>query len=211
MIRLSKIDESTRGDHSRLGVDDECLYLYEYTSGHDYSFSATNDRINNLKKKPTSSQAQLNYKAGAIQLCANELRATLNPAWLDTATIVPVPGSKAPGHPDFDTRMERVARLIRPNLDVRNLVIQEGSTATAHEAGDGPRVTVEELLELYRIDETLTAPAPTRIGVLDDVLTAGTHFRAMKTVLAARFPGIPIIGLFIARRVFPNPFEGVDL
>ena len=210
-MRLTQIDEASRDDHTRLTPDDTCLYIFEYTSHRDYSFSATNNLISNLKKKPTSGAAVLRHKTKAIETCAADLRATLNPAWLDTATIVPVPGSKASDHPDFDTRMERVARLIRPNLDVRNLVIQDGSTATAHEAGDGPRVTVEELLELYRIDETLTAPAPTSIGILDDVLTAGTHFRAMKTVLAAGFPGIPIIGLFIARRVFPNPFEGLEL
>jgi len=50
-----------------------------------------------------------------------------------------------------------------------------------------------------------------QIGILDDVLTAGTHFRAMQTVLSDRFPGVPIIGLFVARRVFQNPFENVEL
>jgi hypothetical protein len=45
---------------------------------------------------------------------------------------------------------------------------------------------------------------PRAIGVVDDVLTAATHFRAMKDVLATRFPGIPITGIFIARRVFPD-------
>jgi hypothetical protein len=100
--------------------------------------------------------------------------------------------------------MERIARLIRPGVDVRALVVQEGSTAATHEVGlGGDRVTVEELLKLYRINEGLVAPPPKAIGVLDDVLTAGTHFRAMKTVLARRFPSVSITGLFIARRVFP--------
>jgi len=38
------------------------------------------------------------------------------------------------------------------------------------------------------------------------VLTAGTHFVAMKTTLSRRFPGVSISGFFIARRVFPDPF-----
>lgn len=215
-MRLSEIDDSNRADHARLQADDKCLYLFEYTSGRDYSFSATNDLINNLKKKPTASHAQLRYKNGAINRCAAELRAALNPQWLDVATVVPVPGSKAIGHPDFDNRVERVAQFIRLGLDVRPLVVQSETTNAAHEAAgvNGERVTVEELVRIYRIDEALAAPPPRTIGVLDDVLTAGTHFRAMKIVLARRFPGVPITGIFVARRVFPPEalaFEGVNL
>lgn len=212
---FSEVDDSNRADHARLQDDDKCLYLFEYTSGRDYSFSATNNLINNLKKKPTASAAQLHYKNEAINKCALDLRAALNPKWLDAATIVPVPGSKASSHPDFDNRMERVARLIRPGLDVRNLVIQTSTTAAAHEVGAlGDRVTVEELLELYQINEDLKLPPPTNIGVLDDVLTAGTHFRAMKFVLTECFPGVPITGLFVARRVFPPAaldFNGITI
>ncbi len=203
-MRLSEIDGSNRADHARLQDDDKCLFMFEYTSGRDYSFSATNNLINNLKKKPTASLAQLRYKSGAISACAAELREALNPKWLDIATIVPVPGSKAADHLDFDNRIERVAQLIRPNVDVRNLVTQEGSTTAAHEVGlGGNRVTVNELVALYKINEDLAEPTPRAIGVLDDVLTAGTHFRAMKIVLSHRFPGVPITGLFVARRVFP--------
>lgn len=210
-MRLSEIDDSNRADHTRLLVDDACLYLYEYTSGRDYSFSATNNLINNLKKKPTASAAQLRYKAGAITACSTDLRTALNPRWLDVATIVPIPGSKAANHPDVDNRMEQVARQIRPDLDVRNLVTQAQSTNAAHEVGIGDRVTVEELLELYSIDEAIAASAPQQIGILDDVLTAGTHFRAMKIKLGERFPGVTITGLFIARRVFPPAADDFDI
>ncbi|MDO8885773.1 hypothetical protein, partial [Candidatus Oleimmundimicrobium sp.] len=68
------------------------------------------------------------------------------------------------------------------------------------------------LLNLYMIDEGIAHPAPQAIGIVDDVLTAGTHYRAMYTVLANRFPGVPIIGLFVARRVFPdNPLDFGDV
>jgi hypothetical protein len=49
--RLREIDDQSRLDHSNLSADDKCLYLYEYTSGKDYSFSTTNSLISNLKKK----------------------------------------------------------------------------------------------------------------------------------------------------------------
>ena len=79
------------------------------------------------------------------------------------------------------------------------------SLQAAHESEQRP--SVEDLLREYQIDERLANPAPRWIGVFDDLLTAGTHFVAMKRILAARFPGIRIQGFFIARRVFPNPFE----
>jgi len=75
----------------------------------------------------------------------------------------------------------------------------------------GERVSVEDLLQLYQINEPQALPPPTTIGVLDDVLTAGTHFRAMKTKLGERFPDVPITGIFIARRVFPPSDLTVDV
>ncbi|MES2056271.1 MAG: hypothetical protein V4564_10055 [Pseudomonadota bacterium] len=213
-VRLTQIDDTSRGDHFHLTADDNCYYLYEYTSHRDYSFSATNNLISNLKKKPSQAgQAHYWYKGQAIGTCGRALGAALNPNWLGNATLVPVPGSKAVGHPDHDDRIERICRLMRqPPPDVRALVMQGQSTNASHEVAQGERVTVEELLELYAIDEAIAAPAPQAIGIVDDVLTAGTHYRAMHTVLAARFPGVPIIGLFVARRVFPeDPLDFGDL
>jgi predicted amidophosphoribosyltransferase len=209
-MRLLQIDASNIADHARLTPQDVCYHIYEYTSGRNYKFSKTNQLISNLKKKPTASDGERYWKGQAVRQCGADLRAALDPKWLADATIVPVPGSKAKGHPDFDDRMERIAQLIRPGQDVRNLVIQSESTVAAHEAEAGQRITVEELLAVYQIDETLAAPEPTKIVILDDVLTAGTHFRAMQTVLSQRFPNTHIIGLFVARRIFPNPFDALQ-
>ncbi len=205
-IRLSLIDDSNRHDHSHLGADDVCHYLFEYTSHRGYAFSSTNNLISNLKKKPSQAgQPGYHYKGRAIATCARHLAAALNPAWLQNATLVPIPGSKVHGHPDFDDRLERVCRgICQPPPDVRSIVYQTASTNASHEVGDGDRVTVEELLEVYAIDETSAVPTPQQIGIVDDVLTAGTHYRAMHAVLSERFPGVPLVGIFIARRVFPD-------
>ena len=201
-LRLQTIDDQSRPDHSRLSAGDECFYLYEYTSGKNYSFSATNNLISNLKKKPTSWGQQ--YKATAIADVARDFAMVINAGWLDGGTLVPVPPSKAKGHTDYDDRMLKVCRQIKaaPALDVRELVAQRNSLPAAHESLDRP--TVEDLLQQYWIDETVANPAPRWIGVFDDVLTAGTHFVAMKRILGARFPGVRIQGFFIARRVFSN-------
>ena len=206
-MRLSQIDAASRPNHYHLTEEDQCFYFLEYTSGRDYSFSKANNIISNLKKKPSNShRLDYKYKQETIQKSSNMFREALNSEWLDQATLVPVPGSKAVGHPDYDNRMEQICRGIRNGLDVRNLVIQRESTVASHEAGAGCRATVEELLKLYEIHEGLTAPPPTDIAIFDDVLTAGTHFRAMKSILTSRFPEARITGMFIARRVFaPNP------
>lgn len=201
-LRLTQIDETNIDLHPRLTLQDKCYFVFEYTSGQGYDFSATNNLISNLKKKP-SAKGQY-YKDKAIAQSASVLRQTLNPGWLALATLVPVPPSKAPNHPDFDPRMERICRAISPELDIRSLVQQATSTTAAHECEPGQRPTVDDLVANYQINEQLAEPMPTAFGVVDDVLTAGTHFRAMEIVLHRRFPGIPIVGLFIARRVFPT-------
>lgn len=209
-LRLLQIDETNVGDHWHLREGDQCFYIWEYTSGRDFSFSQVNNLINNLKKKPTASEVQLRYKAAAIARCGEALRTTLNPEWLGKATLVPVPPSKARDNPEYDDRMLRVAQAI-PHGDIRALVRQRGDFVASHErAALGlDRISLEELTAAYEIDEALAAPAPAAIAILDDVLTNGTHYLAMKTILAARYPAAQIIGLFIARRVFPAP-DGFD-
>jgi hypothetical protein len=203
-MRLSQIDAASRPDHYHLTADDECYYFLEYTSGKDFRFSQANGIISNLKKKPSlSARPDYRHKMRVIEEASATFRGALNPDWLAQATLVPVPCSKHQDHPDYDDRMERICRGIKTGLDVRSLVVQTQSTVASHEAGAGNRVTLEELLSVYDIDEKIAAPAPVSIGVFDDVLTAGTHFRAMNSILSDRFPGVPIVGMFIARRVFP--------
>lgn len=202
-MRLSQIDATNRHDHARLTEADIVYHLFEYTSGQNYSFSRTNSLISNLKKKPSQTDRPgYQYKDQAIATCATAFRMTLNHDWLRAATLVPVPCSKARNHPDYDDRVERICRQIQPGLDVRCLIEQGRSTIASHEAGEGERVTVDELLQLYRGIEALTELEPRVMAIVDDVLTSGTHFRAMQIRLNERFPGVPIIGLFVARRVF---------
>ena len=200
VLFLTEIDSSNTDLHARLTDTDNCLFLFEYTSGQGYAFSSTNDLISNLKKKPGAGGQY--YKSQAISRCANYLRATLDADWLKIATLVPVPPSKILGDPLYDDRVERICRLIGPGIDVRAIVRQTQSVTAAHEALPGDRPSVEDLLAVYEIDAACAAPPPKVIGIIDDVLTAGTHYRAMQIRLAAQYPGVPIFGIFIARRVF---------
>ncbi|MCV2870230.1 hypothetical protein OEW28_16510 [Defluviimonas sp. WL0002] len=210
-MSFTKVDELIRADHSALIEEDNCIFLREYKASAGFK-GETNSLIWNLKKKPSErlTKAGWHHKGRCIKQVSKEFADALNPKWLDHATLVPTPGSKAIGHPDYDDRMEQICRGIRPSLDVRCLVKQIASMEASHTAEGGNRASVEELLANYQIDEALSLPLPTAIGIFDDVLTVGRHYRAMHTVLSQRFPGVPITGIFVARTIHPNPFENID-
>lgn len=213
MPSLRQVDELVREHHGFLNGSDKCYYLYEYTAGRGYAFSPANNLIYNIKKSPElRGTPQWYYKERDINRAADELRQVLtcgsNFDWLRTATLVPIPPSKVHGDPLHD---DRICKLLQRlglglNLDIRELVKQRDSMCAAHESEIRPRP--EEIAANYCIDESLAAPTPQYFGIFDDLLTAGSHFRAMQTVLERRFPGTPIAGFFIARRV-PEPTESL--
>jgi predicted amidophosphoribosyltransferase len=57
------------------------------------------------------------------------------------------------------------------------------------------------LPQINVLDERVRNPAPQAIGLFDDVMTAGAHYRAGSNVLRKAYPSVRVIGLFIARRV----------
>lgn len=203
-LQLRRIEKPDLDLHSYLTEDDECYYLYEYTSRRNFSFSPVNGLISNLKKCPERFRNTnvWRYKEDAIRQCGEDFRKTINPEFVKEATFVPVPPSKAKNDPKFDDRMSRVARTFSP--DVRDMVVQATSTQAAHASGDGQRITIPELVKLYTFEPTLLSPTPSTIAIIDDVLTNGTHFKAMQEVLSGQFPKARIIGFFVARRIFPT-------
>ena len=202
--RFSKVDELVMPEHPYLSEDDDCYYIGEYTAKKPYTYSDTNSLIRNFKKDmDRKGKLEWRYKGQAIQQIAATFREALGEQALKGLTFVPVPPSEAKDDPMHDDRLIQMLRAIDPslNLDIREIVVQSASTPKSHQSEN--RLRPEELIELYRLDESLTDPAPNSIAVIDDLLTAGSHFRAMKEVLELRFPSAYIMGLFIARRV-PN-------
>ena len=199
--RFTEIDELTRPDHSWLTDEDRCYFLGEYTARQGYAHSPTNDLILNLKKPPARrGRPEWRYKERAVQGAAAAFRQALGAAPA-RMTFVPVPPSKTRADPLYDDRIPWMLRTIWPGqpADIREIIIQPESADAVH---DSPvRPTPSQIEAGYRIDETLTAPEPAFIAIVDDVLTTGAHFRAANSVLAARFPAVQVVGLFIARRV----------
>jgi predicted amidophosphoribosyltransferase len=120
---------------------------------------------------------------------------------LDRITLVPIPPSKAKSDVLHDDRLVRMLHAIRPQprLDIRELILQRVSTAAVHDQANRPRP--EEIQANYAIDRALVGPKPETVGLVDDVLTTGAHFRAACAVIKQVYLDVHVIGLFIARRV----------
>lgn len=204
---LSKVDRLIlqSGQHYHLDEGDDCYFFGEYTARRGYNFGETNQLIYNLKKGMERAKLpDFKYKARAIATAGDLLRQHLaNTANLDAlraATLVPIPPSKAMNDALYDDRILRILRRLDQgnNLDIRELIIQTETLEAFH--GEN-RLPPHELAAKYRVDEALCGPNPNCIWLFDDVLTTGSHFKAAKQVLLQRFPGIAVIGIFLARRV----------
>lgn len=209
--RLTQIDDLTRPDHYYLTADDTCYFLGEYTARGGFSFSATNSLIINFKKSVEKrNTSQWRYKEQAIQKSAAAFRCSINAEWFDTATLIPIPPSKAKTDSLYDDRLVQMLQAIRPQpqLDIRELIVQKTSTEAVHNSDT--RLRPETLEDLYKIDQTLATPPPQFIGLFDDVLTTGSHFKAAQSLLRKAFPDVRIIGIFIARRV-PESMDIEDI
>lgn len=205
-IRLRKIDDLSRQDHSHLKEADNCHFLREYTRGVGWQGSDTNDLINNLKKSPEQYRSRPDvwkWKERAIERVATEFSTSLNHEWLKIATLVPIPPSKTHSHPDYDDRMLKVLMEIAHQaglkIDIREMILQTEDCEAFHSRDD--RRDPNEIEAGYRINEEAIRPKPLLFGIFDDVLTTGAHFRAAHSLLSKKFPDVPIVGIFVARRV----------
>jgi hypothetical protein len=200
-VLLTEIDDLLRDEHWHLTKDDQCYALREYIARGGWQAGETNQLILNLKKTPDRrGKPEWHYKVGAIRQAGRELREAIDVKWLDGAVLVPMPPSKAPNDPAYDDRMLRVAEVMcdGTRAEVREILSQAVSTDAVH-LQDQSR-DVDALAQNFEVDEACCTPAPSKIAILDDVLTTGAHFRAAKRVLRERFSAAHIIGLFIARR-----------
>lgn len=203
VLKLTKIDDLSREDHCYLDPGDTCYFFGEYTSRMGYNFSETNNLISNFKKSVLKRGThEWPHKQRAIDEVAGLYRQCISPHLVHQVTFVPAPPSKSQNDPEYDDRMVRALRAASPQFDVREIITQDGSRRPSHLCGDGERPRPADLIDCYRVNRALTVPVPRNIIICDDVLTNGTTFRAMKSVLQEQFPSAKIIGIFVARRVW---------
>jgi len=197
--RLRKIDDLTRSDHFHLCQEDDCYYLWEWDA-EPYAVSATTDFIGNFQRdmRFKDSHWPWHFKRMAIIHAAKAIAQTMLPEW-NRSTFVPVPPSKVRDHPRHDPRLISTLLVPVPNLnglDVRELVVQITNTQS-REKHISPLARAAN----WALDQSIVNPAPSHIVVFDDLLTGGSHFAGMKIVLGRAFPGVPVAGLFLARRL----------
>lgn len=222
-MALLQIDATTRGDHVYLRPEDYCLYIGDYTARGGFGCSPINDLVLNFKKSVSRrGRAEYVHKERAIEKVGRYFRDSFAPDAFRQVTFIPIPPSKARQHPEHDDRVMRslthMAGLVQAELkvdaDIREMVLQRESYDASHSANAGARMRATDLERLYMIDDALAQRQPTHILVVDDVLTTGSHFVAMKTVLANKFPDAWIGGLFVARRRLSDDaasaFQGLD-
>lgn len=197
--QIRKIGDLERGDHWYLAPDHDCFFFGEYSARAGYSHSSTNQIITNIKKKPgLQGTAQWQYKLRDMATVATAIRGAINPQSYGIVTLVPIPPSKLRNDPEHDPRMAHIARLVSPQANVCELIEPIVARPPQHESEQ--RLTPDELMATLQIEEALCAPAPQNIILIDDVITTGCSFVACKTLLQQRFPGVPVWGLFAARR-----------
>lgn len=205
-----KIGDLERSDHWHLTEADNCFFLGEYTSRRGYSHSQTNQLIHNLKKSPlTRGTAQWRHKERVIGDIARVMKSGIKPEFIQSSTFIPIPTSKSGDHPEYDDRLMQIARLIAPGGDVRDLIYTVATRNALH--ADGARRDPVALRQSLAIRQTALAPPPQHIFLLDDVITTGCSFRVCSDLLREQFPGIDIIGLFVARRIIPSAAEDFDI
>ncbi len=208
--RLTWIDETNRGQHAFLQEGDQCLYFGEYQGRGGFQSSPTNQLIFNFKKLPTRCRQdeRLRYhKERAVRGIGEGIRRAISREPAERLTWVPVPTSKVVGDPDYDDRLIRALGIAFDgyDTDVRSLLRQTESTEPDH-AARGQRLTRDELLGILEVDQPVLDRSPLRqkIVLFDDVLVSGKHFKCCEERLRDVVPAhVPIIGIFVARCVFP--------
>lgn len=203
--RLVKLDELKSGAHFYIRPTDECYALCEYHSGMPYNYSDENDMIFNIKKDLNKPQKQIYWKDKHIERACEVLQRDASPflsSIAGSASIIPIPPSKRRDNPLYDDRVLRMANTCAKgtHLNVVDAMETYNELGPSHYAG-GSRPKPPELMESIWFNELLIPSIGNTIVILDDVITAGAHFRACESVLLDRMPGKRIIGLFLARAV----------
>lgn len=202
--KIHKIGPLERVDHRHITSHDDIFFLWEYISGKGYEGGNVNRLILNLKKSPLDiNNPGYHYKNDSILKIAN-LLSTIDK--MNFYTIVPIPPSKSKNDPGYDDRLIQILRewsRLSPTVQYMELIYQNNSTIASHLSEQ--RLDQQALLSNYRLDKSLKLEKNREIILIfDDILTTGSHYRAMADSLKPKFPDKKIKGFFLARRVFPK-------
>lgn len=193
----NRIDQLDRHRPRHLEPNDFCYYAREYTPGGGWQASDANQLILNFKKSPDKKgTGEWRWKDQAAKQFAEELSAII-PAG---ACVAPIPTSKPSGHPNHDERfymMLGYLHRLKPQLHIEEPIVRNTACQAQHDGG--PR-SIQECLRTLRWQGFNTVPSQ-GLFFVDDVITAGTSFKACQRLLWDHHPTLGVGGLFWARTV----------
>lgn len=204
------LEKENLSDCYYLEEDDVCVYLGDYTPHGGYDCSDVNQLIANLKKSIDRREMDdYKYKLSAIDQCASMIKYVLENIILKQTTasiiIIPIPPSKSKDHELYDNRMIKIATRASQDQDrvkVIEFVAQRTSTKAMHLSVN--RLSPPQLQSNYDVlSEIPDTDNVEVVLIFDDVLTTGSHFKAVKNMLLNQYPNLSgkIYGLFIAKVV----------
>jgi hypothetical protein len=187
------------------------FYARIYTSGQGYSFSRTNDLISNFQKGPNAPLKVLPHRNRAIATFVRELEQFFS-LLTDQYSfyIVPTSPSALRTNPQYDPRVEEVAE--RASQKFRHIEVAS-CVETIREIGKSKANTeprsAERIYDTLRVIPEKLPPdnARTVALILDDVLTSGAHFEAIRRRLREHLQHTHIGGVFWAKAVHVTPDE----
>lgn len=196
--RLRQLSREEVGEHRYLSSSDECFYLWEYCPrGRSEEPRPEDEVIRAMKISPVAALADRKLrmrKEDAIRRAAAALSASIPMYWRQACVFVPIPGSKPLDDPDYDDRLLKVLRLVRPSLVLWPVLYQLKTMPSL--AKD---LSVGERAFSYGVDTAAGQPERNVVVLVDDVLTTGAHYAAARDVIRATFPTVRCIGLFLGR------------
>jgi predicted amidophosphoribosyltransferase len=157
---------------------------------------------------------RLRYKDAAISKFGSDLASALPEIFSEIggsekAAFVPVPPSASKSSPEYDNRLVRILKetgmcIHFCEINIREAVILNGDYMASHKSGNF-RISLNELMGIMRFVEGQSLSDFEHIFIFDDVITAGTHYKAVKNILLRHgCAEKDIYGLFLARTIDPK-------
>ena len=196
-----KLEGSYLAFYPHLKIEDKCAYAREYKTQIGYKGSKTNSLISNFKKSPRKRDTkEWQYRKQAVKRFAEEIAQLFKPNI--NATITAIPSSKPKIHSDYDRRFEDLFEellKIRPALNIEWPVEIKEVVQASHLGGSRDPEDIKKKYIWKGFKSSFD-----KIGIIDDVLTTGAHFRAMSDFLKEKDYKGEIVGLFWSRAVYPD-------
>ena len=190
--KLPKKPKGQEQPHPYIENNDTCYYAREYKSG-DKKFK-TNQLIYSFKtvrQELPQGESITDLREKAIETISQEIADFFKPNGIYTITAIP--SSKIKTDPKYDNRFEDLFDKLKeycPYLKIDWPVENKKSIDHTKDLN---------LIKENYIWKGWKENPPERIFILDDVLTKGTHFRAISDFLKNnRYKG-DIVGLFISK------------